>query len=131
MLPLSLAVPSCRTDNTPLMAHRLAGAAAFFHFLGKLPHGFLGDHAAFTASKGSSGIVERQEKFRALPFAVFPQRQGLLHGVLFGAQPSAFNRAAGESSLIRGKVHAHRFQGTEKPHLSQAARQSEHILIEE
>jgi hypothetical protein len=77
-----------------------AGASAFFHFLGELPHGFLGDRAAFTASKGSLGIVDRQEKFRTLPFAVLPQGKGLPHGVFLGAQPSTFNGTAGESLLI-------------------------------
>jgi hypothetical protein len=46
-----------------------AGASAFFHFLGKLPHRFLGDRAAFASGKGSLGIVNRQEEFRPLPFA--------------------------------------------------------------
>jgi hypothetical protein len=91
-------------DDAPSAVRRQfakkAGASSFFHFLGKLPHGFLSDHAAFASSKGSLGVVERQEKFRALSFAVFPQSQSLLRGILLGVRPSAFNRTAGESSWI-------------------------------
>jgi hypothetical protein len=49
-----------------------AGATAFFHFVGQLPHGLLRDGAAFTAGKGGSGVLERQKKFHPLPLAFFP-----------------------------------------------------------
>jgi hypothetical protein len=77
-----------------------AGASAFLHFRGKLPHRLLGDSEAFATREGSFGIVERHKKLRALPFTVFPQGKGLLNGVLFGVKPSAFNRTLGESLLI-------------------------------
>ncbi|MGA2073939.1 MAG: hypothetical protein ABSH52_10585, partial [Terriglobia bacterium] len=92
-----------------------ARASAFLHFLGKLPHGFLGDNAAIATGKRSLGVVEGQKKFRPLPLAFFPQSKRLLHGVLFRVQPSAFNRAAGEGFLIRGELYIHGFQNTGKP----------------
>ena len=70
-----------------------ASASAFSHFPAKPPYGFLSDCAAFAASTGSLGAVESQEKLRSLPFAVFPQSQGLPHGILVGVQLSAFNGA--------------------------------------
>ena len=79
-----------------------AGASAFLHFLGKLLHGLLRDNAAFATGKGSAGVIERQEKFRPLPLAFFPQGKGLLHGVLFRVQASAFNRATGEKPFGPG-----------------------------
>jgi hypothetical protein len=96
-----------------------AGASAFLHFLGKLLHGLLRNNAAFSTGKRSSGIVEREKKFRALPLAFLPQSKGLLHGVLFRVQPSAFNGAASKSLLIGGKVYVHCLQSTEKPWLWQ------------
>src|SRR5436853_85329 len=86
---------------------RLQGAAAFLHLLRKLLHGTLRDHAAFSTGEGSSGVVERQKKFGPLPLALLPQNKGLLHGVRFRVQPSAFNCSTGESLLIRGKVYVH------------------------
>jgi hypothetical protein len=46
----------------------------------------------------ASSSVRR--KLRPLPFTVFPQSQGFLHGIFFGAKPSAFNRTTGERLLI-------------------------------
>jgi hypothetical protein len=91
-----------------------AGATAVLHFTGKLAHGLLRNNAAFASSKGSSGIIERQQKFRPLPLAFFPQSKRFLHGVLFRLQPSAFNGAASKNLLIGGKVYVHRFQNTGK-----------------
>jgi hypothetical protein len=90
-----------------------AGASAFFHVTGKLLHGLLRDVAAFAPVYGRAGVIEREEKFGALPLAFLPQSKRLLHGVLFRVEPSAFNRAAGEGLLIRGKVYIHRLQNTE------------------
>lgn len=94
-------------------------ASAFFHVTGELLHGLRCDNAAFATGDGSTGIIEREKKFGALPLAFFPQGKRLPHGVLFGAQPPAFNRATGESLLIRGEVYIHRLQNTE----NQAERQ--------
>jgi hypothetical protein len=84
-----------------------AGASSFLHFLGKLLHGLRRDNAAFSTSKGSPGVIEREKKFRSLALAFFPQGKRLLHGVLFRVQPSAFNGAAGESLLVGGEVYVH------------------------
>jgi hypothetical protein len=46
--------------------------ATLLHFLGKLSYGLLSDHASFTASKRSTGVVERSQKLRALTFAFLP-----------------------------------------------------------
>jgi hypothetical protein len=86
-----------------------AGPASFFHFLGKLLHGLLRNNEAFSTRKRGLGVIERKKKFRALPLAFFPQGKRFLHGILFWLQPSAFNRAAGESFLIRGKIYVHGF----------------------
>jgi hypothetical protein len=51
--------------------------------MGKLLHRLLRDNAAFATGRGSAGLIERQEKFRSLALAFFPQSKGLLHGVLF------------------------------------------------
>jgi hypothetical protein len=92
-----------------------AGASAFLHVTGKLLHGLLRDVSAFAAVYGRAGVIEREEKFGALPLAFLPQSERLLYGVLFRVEPSAFNRATGESLLTRGKVYIHRFQNTENP----------------
>src|ERR1700739_1906089 len=92
-----------------------AGATTVFYFLGKLPHGFLCDHAAFSTGQGRPRIVKRQKKFSALPLAFFPQGKGFLHGVFFRVQASALDRAARKSLLIRGKLYIHRLQNTGKP----------------
>jgi hypothetical protein len=84
-----------------------AGASSFLHFLGKLMHGLLRNNAAFSTGKRSLGVIERKKKFHPLPLAFFPQDKRLLHGILFRVEPSAFNRAAGESLLIRCKVYVH------------------------
>jgi hypothetical protein len=84
-----------------------AGASSFLHFLGELLHGLLCDNAAFSTSKRSPGVIEREKKFRPLTLAFFPQGKRLLHGVLFCVQPSAFNSAAGKSFLVGGKLHVH------------------------
>jgi hypothetical protein len=89
-----------------------AGATAFFYFLGKLPHGFLCDNAAFSTGQGCPRIVKRQKKFSALPLAFFPQGKGFLHGVFFRVQASGLDRAARKSLLIRGKLYIHRLQNT-------------------
>jgi hypothetical protein len=60
-----------------------AGASSFLHFLGEFLHGLLRDYAAFSTSKRSPGVIEREKKFRPLPLAFFPQGKRLLHGVLF------------------------------------------------
>ena len=60
-----------------------AGASSFLHILGELLHGLLRDNAAFSTSKRSPGVIEREKKFRPLPLAFFPQGKRLLHGVLF------------------------------------------------
>jgi hypothetical protein len=60
-----------------------AGASSFLHLLGKLLHGLLRDNAAFSTSKRSSGVIEREKKCRPLPLAFFPQGKRLLHSVLF------------------------------------------------
>jgi hypothetical protein len=70
-----------------------------------LLHWFLRDNAAFATGQGSAGLVERQEKFGALPLAFLPQGKRLLYGVLFRVEPSALNRAAGEGLLVRGTVY--------------------------
>ena len=73
-----------------------AGAASLSHFTGKSSHGFLGDYATFAAGKRCAGIVEGRQKRQAPALAVFPQRKRLLHGFFLAAQPSSFDRAAGE-----------------------------------
>src|SRR5208283_340604 len=88
-------------------------------FLGKLLHGFRGYDAAFAAGKGSLGIVEGEKKLCPPPLAFFPQSESLLDRVLFGVQASVFNRAAGESPLIRGEVYVHRLQNKGNSALTQ------------
>ena len=80
-----------------------AGASALLHFLGELPHGFLGDHAAFTTRKGGFRIIQREKKCRSLAFAFFPQSEGVLHRLFFGVQPPALNGPACERLLVRCK----------------------------
>jgi len=58
-----------------------AGASAVLHFLGKLLHGLLRDHAAFSAGEGSSGVVERHKESGPLPLAFLTPNKGLLQGV--------------------------------------------------
>ena len=91
------------------------GAASFFHFLGKLLHGLLRNHPAFSTRKRSPGVIERQEKFRSLPLAFFPQGKRLLHCILFRVQPSAFNRAPSKSLLIWSKVDVHGLRVRKRP----------------
>ena len=70
-------------DGPSAGARRLAekaGASALLHFLGQFAHRFLGDDP-FPAGQGGSGIIERQQKFRSLPFPFFPQGKGLLYRV--------------------------------------------------
>jgi hypothetical protein len=81
-----------------------AGAASLLHFLGEFPHGFLRDDTALPARKGSSGIVERQEEFRALALAFLPQCKGFLYCVFLVVQPAALNGTASECLLIRGEL---------------------------
>jgi hypothetical protein len=50
-----------------------ACASSLLHFIGKLPHGFLRDHSAFTTREGGFRIIEREKKCRSLAFAFFPQ----------------------------------------------------------
>lgn len=88
-----------------------AGAALLLHFLGERPHGFLRDDAALPARKGGSGIIERQEEFRALALAFLPQCKGFLHRSLFVVQPAALNGSAGECLLIRSELYVHRLKG--------------------
>lgn len=45
------------------------GASAFFHVTGELLHGLRCDDAAFATDDGSTGIIEREKKFGALPLA--------------------------------------------------------------
>lgn len=85
------------------------GASALLHLMGKLVHCLLGDVAAFTPVYGRAGVTKREEKCGAFPLAFFPQGKRLLHGVLFGVKPSAVDRAAGESLLVRGKLYVHAF----------------------
>ena len=60
-----------------------AGASSFLYFPGELLHGLLRNNAAFSTSKRSPGVIEREKKFRSLTLAFFPQGKRLLHRVLF------------------------------------------------
>jgi hypothetical protein len=48
-----------------------ACASAVPHFSRKFPHGLLSDGAAFTAGKGSAGVIERRQKLHAPAFAFY------------------------------------------------------------
>jgi hypothetical protein len=85
-----------------------AGASALPHFGGKLPHGFLRDGAAFATGKRSAGIIEGRQKRDALAFPFLPQRERFLYRLFLAAQPSRFNGAVNECSLILRKLHFHR-----------------------
>src|SRR5450432_398042 len=55
------------------------GSTALFHFLGKLPHGFLSDHASFAACQGGFRDVDRGKNLLAPALTLLPQRERFLN----------------------------------------------------
>jgi hypothetical protein len=73
MLPLSFATyiqMSSRSASGRGEFREKAGASALLHFLRKLLHGLLRDHAALALGKRSPSVIKREKKFRPLPLAL-------------------------------------------------------------
>jgi hypothetical protein len=74
-----------------------ASAAALFYVFGKLPHGFLGDDAAFATGQGGLGFIDGGEHFGASTLASLPEGKGFFHHVFLPVEPSAPDRLAGKA----------------------------------
>jgi len=84
-----------------------ARATSLSYFGGKLAHGFLGDHAAFTPRKGSTGVLKSRQKFKTLALPVFPQGERFLYRFFLTAYPSTFYGTANECLLVGDKLNFH------------------------
>lgn len=98
--------------DAPSARHRLLSGktslSAPFHFLSRLPHGLLRDDATFASRKRSFSFIKACKKFRALPFASFPQGESFLHCVLGVAKPARLDSLTNKRVLIGRQMYFHR-----------------------
>jgi len=94
--PLATRLLGCQTGSTPL-----------FHFLSKIPQGFLGCDASFAACQRCLRLVQGSQELRALPLAFLPQGYGLLHCILGTMEPAGLDGVAHASFRIGRSTYFH------------------------
>ena len=82
-----------------------AVTATLLDFVGQLPHGFPRNSAPVAASDGCLRHVSGYQNFRAVTFALFPQRKSFLDCVFFMLESSPFNSPAEKRFLIGCEIY--------------------------
>jgi hypothetical protein len=71
-------------------------------------HGFLRNGNSLAAREFRVGFVKHRKNFETPAFALFPQRQRLLNGILFAGEATALDGFLYEHALVGSELHVHK-----------------------